>query len=147
MPSNAMQSVQTVMSEIRALNSKIQIIAQRMEIMEKNEQIIGKTLISHNKTIKELERVVKGMEGGAGGGLGDEVLLLQDFKKAIEEIQESLSSLDGQVKQNAEKMEQIEASLKEAKYVLDTINPVSYVTTDQVVDLVDDRVEKALRKK
>jgi len=120
------QAVRSVLAELHALSSKMQIVAQRMKIIEKNERIIGKTLISHNKTLKELERQM----GTGAGGRSAETSTASSEKVAQLELD----------------IAQVKEEIKEIKYVIDTINPVSFVTSDEVSDLIDDKLRKAKTK-
>ena len=131
------EAARDVYGELRALDSKIRVIAQRMMVIEKNEQIIGKTLITHNKNLKELAKRL-GEGGGPGPGFSGD--LLDEFKKALEENKATLGSVQKALKDYSERLAGLESQLGELKYVLDNINPVEYVKTDQVLDLIDERL-------
>ena len=122
------EAVRSVIAEIHALSSKMQVVAQRMKIIEKNEQIIGKTLISHNRALKELERRIgtgaagSVMSAAEGVSSGD----LETLKTDIATLQEEI---------------------KELKYVIEQINPVAYVTVDDVSEMIDEKIGKLKKKK
>ena len=122
------EAVRSVIAEIHALSSKMQVVAQRMKIIEKNEQIIGKTLISHNRALKELERRIG---AGAAG--------------PVTSATEGVTS--GDLETLKADIAMLQEEIKELKYVIEQINPVAYVTVDEVSDLVDERLGKAKSKK
>ena len=41
----------------------------------------------------------------------------------------------------------MEEEIKELKYVIEQINPVAYVTADEIEELIDERIEKRRPKK
>lgn len=104
-----------------------------MKIIEKNEQIIGKTLVSHNKMLKDLEKAiaeaattkqVAATASAAGAGNAAEL------QRLVDQNQKELSKLRGVV--------------DETKYIVNQMNPVAYVTVDQVNDLIDEKIDRAL---
>ena len=44
-------------------------------------------------------------------------------------------------------IDNIKEEIKEMKYVLDTVNPVAYVTVDEVADIVDAKIKEKKAKK
>jgi len=145
-------SIQNFVSEIHALNTKIQIIAQRMKIIERNEEIIGKTLISHNKTIKELEEAVSKLKTSppvASKPSSDEVApdTIENIKKTLAEMQTKVNAAKTEADENKEELAKIESDIKEIKYILENFNPLTYVTIEDVANIVDDKINAILKKK
>jgi len=146
--------VTSVASAIGALDAKIKLLAQRMKVIEANEQVIARTLVSHNKKLKELE---------AGGAPPNLETLKADIKEELKrELTGELSrrtALEGEeiskekvaelmkelaeVKKLIVKMKQ---EVDEMKYVLDTVNPLEYVTIDQLDEVIDRKVREKLEK-
>ena len=142
--------IEGLVSELQGMDSKIKVVAQRMKIIEKNEQIIGKTLISHGKEIKELTALVEGLKSAAPEEkvpYEDIMSAIADIKKTFSESQGFISKLKDDVEVMKRDMAGLRDGLNEAKYVLETINPVAYVTFDQVADLIDEKIEEMKRKK
>jgi len=134
-----MVSSQSLLAEIHALDSKIRVLAQRLSIIEKNEQIIGKTLIGHNKTLKELQEGISKLETGSAGGMsGDE---MEGLKKSVSEVKSEIDALKPIVQENKRVDDAIRADIKEIKYVVDMINPVAYVTKDDIDDIIEDKLK------
>ncbi|MFH0986970.1 MAG: hypothetical protein V1911_02865 [Candidatus Micrarchaeota archaeon] len=144
-------SSERMMADIHTLDSRLRVTAQRMKIIEKNEQIIGKTLITHSKKIRDIEeRMMSGMPVSSlpapaasapvihSESLGEPGQSAED----AEDVREILSVLTEEMQKNRELMNSIQEQINEMKYVLDTINPVAYVTAEQVSDLVDEKLRK-----
>jgi len=145
MPEPTQVLIDNIMGEIHALNSKIQVIAQRMKIMERNEEIIGKTLIGHNKMLKGIEEEINALK--SGGVMAESGADLEKNAGALKEVKDLVKEAKKQMDANKKEIELIKTELSEIKYVLDAINPVAYVTVDQVADLVDEKLEDLQRKK
>ncbi|VVB66864.1 Uncharacterised protein [Candidatus Norongarragalina meridionalis] len=105
-------------ADVRSVETKIDLIVQKINTVEKNEEVIGRTIVAHNEKLKHIEE--------KGGGGGDSTVK--------DELEEELS------KKFATK-----AEVQELKYVLDTVNPLSFATIDQVKELLDE-LKKELKK-
>ncbi len=136
-----MVSSSGLLAEIHALDSKIRVLAQRLSIIEKNEQVIGKTLITHNKILKELEASVARMESKHGLEESEE---FNKIKETVEKVSKQVSDLAVIVQENKKADDTIRRDLKELKYVVDMINPVAYVTADDVEDIVEEKIKEYL---
>ena len=136
-------AINNILGEINAINSKVQVIAQRMKIIERNEEIIGKTLIGHNKMLKAMEEEISSIKSnGVSGEAATSV-----SSDSLDKIREITLDCKKQVDQNKKDIDLIKSELNEIKYVLDAINPVAYVTVDQVGDFVEDKIDEYLKKK
>ncbi|NYZ79659.1 hypothetical protein H0N95_00230 [Candidatus Micrarchaeota archaeon] len=141
-------ALQNLMAQLSAIDSRIRVMAQRMNIIEKNEQIIGKTLIGHNKKLKEIEAggVPSGGSPAASSLDVSELRLIDaEVKKTQAEINSLVGTLKDEVLREKELMDKMREEINEMKYVLDNINPVSYVTVDQVSELIDEKLRKLRR--
>ncbi len=132
-------------SELQSLDSKIRVVAQRMRIIEKNEQIIGKTLVNHNKKIKELE--------AASGTRSSSVIAseqqpsvnneqISELNTQVEKLNSLVADLVKEINYNRELIDNMRQDINEMKYILDTVNPMEYVTINQVKDLIDEKLKK-----
>ncbi|MCK4327676.1 MAG: hypothetical protein KAW41_04335 [Candidatus Diapherotrites archaeon] len=151
--SSAAGAAQPRMSaSLASLDAKLKLIAQRLKIMENNEQVIGRTLVSHNKKMKELEALA-----AAGGGKGLDLARLKDTIR--DELKAELMG-GGQIAPPLEhgaptkrtsseiinlrkSVEELRQEVNELKYVVDSINPLEYITLDQLNDVVTRKIEKA----
>lgn len=122
-------------ANVNSFDAKLRIIAQRIKAIEKNEEIIGRTIVMHNERIKEMEQ----RSAGAGAPVrsaasGEALEALQMLKRDTDALRSELERL------RAESVRKEEFA--EVKYVVDTINPLEYVTAEQVSKIVDERVKK-----
>jgi uncharacterized coiled-coil DUF342 family protein len=121
-----------ISSDIRALNSSILLITQKMKYFVRNEKILGRNLIILNKKLKELDEKVGSPIQGSSVSAPE----LQELSQRIASLEEELRVL---------KQEMVtEDSLKELRYIIDTINPLDFATLEQVRAMID---EALVRKK
>jgi len=125
--------------EIQSLDSKIRVVAQRMRVIEKNEQIIGKTLVNHNKKLKELEL---GKPAVSQAPVVAETSELTKMSSEIDELSSSIKSLLKEINYNRELIDTMRQDINEMKYILDTVNPMEYVTVNQINELINEKLKK-----
>lgn len=127
-----------VLDDIRALNSSILIISQKMKYVVRNEKILGRNLIVLNKKLKTLEEKIA---SGSIGGQGENAEQVQELIAKLEETNKRLAVIETEIsdlKQNKASSEQ----LQEMKYVIDTINPLSFATIEQVKEMLEEAKQK-----
>lgn len=130
-PMKAAVFVSNVREDIRSLNSSILIITQKMKYVVRNEKILGRNLIVLNKKLKALEeRIVTGQLGPAAS-----TQMPADFSLNLDEMDQKLAELQAQLQQLSEGAASKE-ELQEMHYVIDSINPLQFVTIDQAKDLL-----------
>ena len=135
-----LEPLKQIRSELQSLDSKIRVVSQRMRVIEKNEQIIGKTLVNHNKKLKILERT------GGHSSPSHEISISTDsnkLSKQIDEINSIVKDLIKEIGLNRELVDKMKQDVNEMKYILDTVNPMEYVTVNQVSDLVDEKIKRS----
>jgi len=120
--------MKSVVTQINVLNSKMQLIIQQLKKLESNFGVISRTVISQNNLVKELEAKIDSLESGTSSSATPFSRGLES-EKVIQEI------------------ENIKEELKEMKYVLDSVNPIAYVTIDEVSDVVDQKLKEIKKKK
>ncbi|MEM3412216.1 MAG: hypothetical protein QW735_00760 [archaeon] len=149
MPSDrGMSALDALNMQVQTLNSKVEVVAQRMKVIEKNEQIIGKTLISHNKTLKELEDGLAALKAEKKEEFQQQfAAALEELKEKIASFEEDLKSLKSQVEYARLGVDALKSDLSKLEYALEAINPVLYVTIDQIGELIEQKIEEALSKK
>ena len=113
--------VDALKNDIHTLDSKITLIAQKMHTIEKNEEVIGRTIVAHNEKLREIEErgATATAEGAAAGVASADA---EDFKRQMADFQKQLKALAD--------------DLREMRYVLDSINPLEFVTASKVRELV-----------
>jgi len=121
-------NMKSVVTQINVLNSKMQLIIQQLKKLESNFGVISRTVISQNNLVKELEAKIDSLESGTSSS-ATPFSRGSESEKVIQEI------------------ENIKEELKEMKYVLDSVNPIAYVTIDEVSDVVDQKLKEIKKKK
>ncbi|MBI2598548.1 MAG: hypothetical protein HYW50_05130 [Candidatus Diapherotrites archaeon] len=126
-------------ADIRALNSSILIITQKMRYLVRNEKILGRNLLVLNKKLKEFE-------GNMGGGGNGELVSVEErtdhpkFSAAFEDISNQLIELRNRIEEIGETYARAE-DVKEIKYIVNTIDPLQFVTRKDVFQLLRHRPE------
>ncbi len=129
-----------IATTIHMLDSKLRLLAQRMKVIENNIQVIARTLVNHNKQIKELEQKVE------GGGINKEEIV----RKVLSEVgsragptgQPDLSGVEEDISALRDEIGRIKAKLEEIEYQVNSINPMEYVTLDQLKDAIESKIEE-----
>ena len=142
-------------STMQALDAQLRLIAQRIKAMENNEQIIGQTLVSHKKKISEIEKAA--MEGGTGAKVDSEKIksdLRAEFQREMASMGSSAqlkvddypggrpASKEGKAEMEAlkRKVDSMEQSLSEIKYIVGSLNPMEYVTIEELNQLIEQKL-------
>ena len=139
-------------STLQALDAQIRLLAQRIKVIENNQQVVGQTLVKQNKKIKELEQMIASSSGGKIDLSSVKEELKSELEKElssiaavapprVEEIGAPSSKED--IENLRQRVKELEQAVSEIKYVLETINPMEYVTIEDVGDIV----ERKLREK
>ncbi len=130
-----------VVDEIRALNSSIALISQKIKHLVRNEKILGRNLIVLNKKVKSFSDT-KVVSGSVPDGVEEQ---LRAFQRQMDEnsrkIDDAISTIEA-LKNDFVTSEE----LKELRYVIDSINPLEFVTIDQAKDLIDEKISKSKAK-
>ncbi|MCR4369406.1 MAG: hypothetical protein NUV67_05880 [archaeon] len=117
-------------SDIKALNSSILVISQKIKYLVRNEKILGRNLLVLNKKLKALQ------DARGGGSVPEDLQKqLSEISSRLSQNAEGIARLESEVeniKQNYAKAE----SVAEIKYVIDSINPMEFVTLKDVRELV-----------
>ncbi len=137
-PSRAQAILSNIQKDIRALNASILIISQKMKYLVRNEKILGRNLLVLNKKLKELE-------SAKGGGISEEQLKqirteLAELSSAIEKNSTAVADIQlgfGQIKENYAKA----GELKEIKYIIDSINPLEFVTIKEIDSIIEQKLK------
>jgi len=130
--------------DIRSLNSSILVIAQKMKYVVRNEKILGRNLIVLNKKLKALEEKIASGQVGGQESQGPSPELAQ----RLEDQETKIAELRAELEQLSEKAASKE-EVQEMHYVVDSINPLQFVTLEQAKDLMSGKKprQKTLKKK
>ena len=132
--------LENIVRDIRALNASQLILAQKLKHIIRNEKILGRNLLVLNKKLKKMEE--GGLGVSAGGEASEETLTkLDEIQSGLSKLGERLSNLENElekVKQTYAKSELVQ----EMKYVVDTINPLEFVTYRDIDRLINEKLGK-----
>ncbi len=121
-----------IVSDIRALNSSVLLLTQKLKFISRNEKILGRNIVVMNKKINELENKISSLKSS---GIDESVL--KPLKDDISDLKTELEIFSSKFATKEE--------LKEIKYIIESINPLEFVTLKQVKELISDSLKK--RKK
>lgn len=145
-------SMETFMSDvnkdIKALNATILMLSQKMIALVRNEKILGRNLLVLNKKIKDLQdQIAMKVEAGAPGGPPSEELQskLNELKTQLDENTKSISDLRELLEKTRAEIPKTE-EIKELQYVIDTINPLEFITFKQVDEIIERKLKEKLGK-
>lgn len=142
-PSKASVMLAGINRDIKALNASIMIISQKMRYLVRNEKILGRNLLVLNKKLKSLE-------GGAGGVGSNEINNLRNELANLSKSVEKNSTLLMQLQSSIDEIRETYAKnedVKEMKYVVDSINPLEFVTFADLEEIVGKKALKAKAKR
>jgi phage shock protein A len=127
-----------IREDIRALNSSILLVTQKMKYLVRNEKILGRNLVVLNKKIKNIEdklTLAPQSQSGSSNVSSEE----------IDSLKQKITLLEAQIEDMRSRTATTE-SLKELKYVIDSINPLEFTTLSQVRDLIDKKMKEKITK-
>ncbi|MFA6419895.1 MAG: hypothetical protein WCW13_03770 [archaeon] len=122
-----------IREDIRALNSSILLITQKIKYLVRNEKILGRNLVVLNKKIRSLDdKVINPQVTQTTNGANSE---------EVEALRQKVALLEAQIEDMRSRTATTE-SLKELKYVIDSINPLEFATLSQVRELIDKKLKE-----
>jgi len=128
--------------DVKALNSSILVISQKINYIVRNEKILGRNILVVNKKIKEIAA------GKTGSSLND----TEQLSKQLTQIQEQLDQNTAQISELYSAVDRIKDSsvkaeqFKELKYVIDSINPLEFVTYKDIEQLIEEKIASKSKK-
>jgi len=143
-------SMEDLIRDIKALNSSVLLLSQKMNYLVRNEKILGRNFIILNKKLKAVEQK-KPSASGLSFVSGE---MPMELKDALDELSEKVKQNEfmlNEIKSDLSKLDEKYAKsedLKELKYIVEAINPLEFVTLDQVKDLMAEQktVSKPAKK-
>lgn len=143
-------SVGAMTPTMASMDAKIKLLSQQMKILQNNVQVLSRTMVSYSNKISSLEKAI-----AAGGKAPDMALLKKSLKeelaaemKANEIIAPPLeheaptARVTVQMRDINKALESLRQEVNELKYVVESINPLEYVTLDQLNDVIERKLEK-----
>ena len=120
---------------VKALDASVRMLNQQIKIIKRNEKILARSIINLNRKVNAL--------ASQKGGSVDETKIkelsdrIEKLQRAVDQLLEDVTYLKSQLKNTL-----TSEDVAELKYIVETINPLEFVTYDQVGELV----EKKLRE-
>lgn len=137
-------------ASLASLDAKIRLIAQQLKILENNEQVISRTLVGYGKKIKDLETAQ-----AAGASALDLGKLKESLKEELKAglaagssgelgppLEEASPRTSAQLTDLRAQLDELAKEVKELRYIVDSINPLEYVTLDQLNEAIDRKNQK-----
>ncbi len=124
--------------DIKALNASMLVISQKINHLARNEKILGRNHIILSKKIRELQERPSQQSTEDLESFSAEI---SSINKRLAEQLERIVKLEAEIeyiKQNFAKQEQVQ----EIKYIVDTINPLEFVSIKNVKDIVNEELNK-----
>ncbi len=120
---------------VKALDASVRMLNQQIKVIKRNEKILARSIINLNRKVNALSsQKGEGVDESKLKELSDRIDKLQ---RAVDQLLEDVTYLKSQLKTTL-----TSEDVSELKYIVETINPLEFVTYDQVGELV----EKKLRE-
>ncbi len=120
--------------DVKTLDSNLRVVAQQLTQIKRNERILARNLIALNKKINELR------ESSGNGGV--DPTKLQEMEDRLVRMREDIMKIQEDVEYLKQQLQRTLTSedVAELKYIVETINPLEFVTYKQVGDLVEKKL-------
>ncbi|MBI4043411.1 MAG: hypothetical protein HY393_01230 [Candidatus Diapherotrites archaeon] len=132
--------------DIKALNASILVISQKIKYLVRNEKILGRNLIVLNKRIREIQTEGTQGDGASGQEAGELKQRVSALAEQVNGLSQSVFALENEFSLLKESVPKAE-HLQEMKYVIDALNPLNFITVEQAKRLVEEEIQKSLKKK
>ncbi len=120
--------------DLKALSAAVMVITQKIKYLVRNEKILGRNLIVINKRVRDLQQQVSQTQNQ---GVNDSVkAALDDLTRQVSAISQRLVELEAKVDDVSRSSAKSE-DVREIKYVVDTLNPLHFITVEQAQQMMD----------
>jgi len=136
-PEKTSQLIMRLMHDLRALDANVRVLAQQIRAIKKNERILARNLILLSRKVAELKETA-----GRSSGVDEEKIrqlmdMITHTREDIAKLREDVEYLKRQLHHTL-----TSEDIAELKYIVETVNPLEFVTYKQIGELV----EKKLRE-
>ncbi|MCD6434416.1 MAG: hypothetical protein J7L14_02290 [Candidatus Diapherotrites archaeon] len=137
MPKQKKQNPKTILlsdivGDIKSLHSSVLVLSQKINFLVKNEKILGKNLVVLNKKINSIRQDLDSVQQLVSSASTPKIQEMEKRLSAIESELESLKFELNDLKENAASA----SELKEIKHIVEAINPLEFVTLDQLKEIL-----------
>lgn len=136
-PKKASDLLKQLRDDTRSLNSAVSVLTQKIKFLVRNEKILGQNLVVLNKKISRLQQQSEQNQG-----------IPSDLMDRLAEIEKKLELQEARIEQLNELVNRLstsnlsETELKELQHLVKSINPLEFVTLEQLKDYVDSRLSR-----
>ena len=130
-----------VATNIKAINATVMLLSQKIGYLVRNEKILSQNILVLNDKLKKLEDKIntQGSVENTGGASLEEV---ESMKAQISELYNKIQGLKQEIESLSQSIDSYKREFvtkkefQEIKYLVDSINPLEYVTYKQIKDLL-----------
>lgn len=131
------QSGKSASAEIKALNTTVMLLSQKMAYLVRNEKILSKNILILNEKLnklaeKETSVQTSSIDRAEIEEINSKIADLYEKQKLIKQDLDYIKNTIDNLKESFVTKEE----LQELKYIIDTINPLEFVTYQQLKDLL-----------
>ena len=120
---------------VKALDASIKLLNQQIKVIKRNEKILARSIISLNRKVNALSsQKQSGIDDQRIHQLEDKIARIQ---KAVDQLLEDVNYLKSQMKSTL-----TSDDVAQLKYIVETINPLEFVTYDQIGELVEKKLKE-----
>jgi len=136
-PEKTSQLIMRLMHDIRALDANVRVLAQQIRAIKKNERILARNLILLSKKVAELKETA-----GKPSSVDEEKMqqlmdMIMHTREDIAKLREDVEYLKRQLQHTL-----TNEDIAELKYIVETVNPLEFVTYKQVGELVEKKLKE-----
>ncbi len=136
-PEKTSQLIMRLMHDIRALDANVRVLAQQIRAIKKNERILARNLILLSKKVAELKETA-----GKSSSVDEEKMqqlmdMIMHTREDIAKLREDVEYLKRQLQHTL-----TNEDIAELKYIVETVNPLEFVTYRQVGELVEKKLKE-----
>ncbi len=131
------QLIMRLMHDIRALDANVRVLRQQIAAIRKTERILARNLIQLNKKVAELRETT-----GKSSSVDEEKIrelmdMITRTREDLARLREDIEYLKRQVSHTL-----TSEDIAELKYIVETVNPLEFVTYKQVGELVERKLRE-----
>lgn len=153
MAEKAAEYVSNLNRDIRALNSALLMMSQKIKALVRNEKILGRNILVLNKKIRDIQTQIavhpEAPTIGAAGVPSEQFAGIQDELSSLKARLEKQASAVTEILNVFERLKNEVPSkeqLLELKYLVETINPLEFITFRQIDEIIDKKLKEKLGK-
>lgn len=123
------------------MNSTLLLLSQKLRYAARNDKVLEHNMLVVSKRLRQLEERLQSVQATSSAGVdaGPVKELLESFKNDLVSMRAEINEM----RETAASREQV----AELKALVEAVNPLDFVTINQVKEIVDQRIEKKAASK